>query len=450
MAFIPNIETLRSNFSSFAQRGRSDFVDRFGGGSFGNAFGSPFGGSPAFVQPFRTDTEDLVRNVAVTGSKNINEKIESLIEERISESVVRPTPTFSRAVIEPEETFRRFNETEGPIASKLPKVQSVEEASAVNVAAALNASKSPFTGFDFSSIVPDISRFSNRFGPTPEQIIEEPAPTPVYEYNPPPPYEPPPPPPYNPPPPPPPPPAVTEATPTREEPTYTKASEESDDEFDTIDDIEVRGTSLDEFDTIDDIEVKGTTYDDSETIDDIDVIGKTPGSKGKGSKNVKVVCCDGENKSPMQERYEQNLPGNGLRYTGDTGDNPWEDFKRMYLDFYTGGEGAKYLDEYGKYEEQRAREEGLSLSPTSSLSSVARDAGDIMRGNAENSDLRYNQTMASTSSVDNSSKPIVITNNNMYNAKSDSTKTGSVFSNDNTLNRLASESSNHPQYSGFR
>jgi hypothetical protein len=79
------------------------------------------------------------------------------------------------------------------------------------------------------------------------------------------------------------------------------------------------------------------------------------------------------------------------------------------------------------------------------------DTEEILRGVSEKEELLANNNNDDMSKVKEIIAPLILNNNKTITARDmGESRTGRVFSDDNTFNRLSSADSNHPQYTGFR
>ena len=289
--FVPNLDTLRSNFSSFASRGTApsaQFAQRFGG----------YQGTPFVAQQFRGEPDEGFRS-AIPDSRKFAQAFEQP-EETIAPqpSYTPPPPPEPTVSTVPQSFFSNLT------ASQSYAQRTESDASIQNAAAALDPTRiqsildaarnaSGFTGLTsgISPIMfktredvvplnepemvqnkedvvplnePEIGRNIFNYDDTgynfpvvPEPVVEpppEPAPPP---YNPPPVYIPPPPPPYQP------------------KPTYSRAQQDDEEDDEEIESIDVVGRSrpMDD-EVIDSIDVRGRNRGNEE-LDSIDVGGKT-------------------------------------------------------------------------------------------------------------------------------------------------------------------------------
>jgi hypothetical protein len=434
MAFIPNIDALRGNFSSFAARGSApsvQFLQRFGGG---------FQGTPFVAQQFRGEPDEGFRR-AIPDSR----RFANAFEDRGEEQFVAPPPTYTPPP-PPEPTVSTVPESfYSNLTASQSYVQRTEsDASIQNAAAALDPTRiqsildaarnaSGFTGLNGISPMmfqtrddvvpisePELGRnifnyedIGNAFTPSNDQVNEvvEPLPEPV-PYDPPPVYIAPPAPPYQP------------------EPTYSRVDEEEDD--DEIESIDVVGRRRDDMDDeeIESIDVRGRARD-REDLESVDVRGRTRGDE----------------RDYVNEARQQQQPVYG-------GDNPWETFKALYTDFMTGGKGGAVLQEFNRKEAQG--ELGYDYSPVldpdsfvqAYESGVGRDTDAIMRAKIEREE--YDTRAGDVSRKDQSAMAgATIINNNQTIATTRSqemSRTNRVFGDDNTFNRLAAADSNNPRF----
>jgi hypothetical protein len=185
MAFVPNINSLRSNFAMRGDFLRNDFATRYGGGNFVAPTQEPvyatgfsgIAGSAQASQMFRSDAGDMVRKVVKTDTKTLNNQIASSLGDTVqdevqtsSRSYSKPSDTVVTQTMMPDQ-FNDFvsrvqkNESNEQDLSKKTTNQAITEDSGVrNVAAALrttedntmNQIENPATSQKFSNTVDSI------------------------------------------------------------------------------------------------------------------------------------------------------------------------------------------------------------------------------------------------------------------------------------------------------
>jgi hypothetical protein len=421
----------QSEFESpFAMKGdelRNGFAKRFGGG---------YVGASDIMSSFKMDTEDIVKNIIGSDTKDINNMISSAINDKIGEATQEPASTYAKS-------SDATNTTNTPGFSAPFNLDSIQEAiqktynsgaqdpTIQNAAAALSTTDSGITnGLDGLMYNPDLMNFDPGnlgFSPTipsiipdtlPDNILEqlqqqpiEPSTLPTIDQPP-----------------------IQEPPPTVKDVGTTSAINQQfndtlDEMFDEIEDIQVMGqTQSDAIDDISDeiesINVNGNTL--TEEIEDISVDGKTDQkSLRKVEKDVEQLTEDSE----------------------DDSNDPWEKFKALYADFYGGKNAGAILREV------KARENGYGpsdLEPTP-LNGMSSDTRDILNAKKEKDDLRASSMNRNQKQTDKSDRaaPIIINNNKAITAKTSDNKTGRVFADESTFNRLSTADSNHPQYMGY-
>lgn len=439
MAFIPNIESLRGSFSSFAARGSApsvQFLQRYGGG---------FQGTPFVAQQFRGEPDEGFR-AAVPDSR----RFANAFEDRAEEPIAAPPPTYTPppppeptvSTIPPNffsnltasQSYAQRTETDDSLMNAAATLRATEDTASsfvqnptfdpARIQSILDMARnaSGFTGLTggvsarmFQTredvvplIEPDTGR--NIFNyedtgynvPVTPEPIAEPLPVPLPQpspppYIPPPVYIPPPPPPYQP------------------EPTYSRVAEEEDEE--EIESIDVRGDRGSE-DEIDSIDVRG----------------------GRRERDFIEESRESQRQAPQQQMYG--------------GDNPWETFKALYTDFMTGGKGGAVLQEFNRREAQGqlGYEYNPVLDPNSFVqayeSGVGKDTNAIMRARLEREEydsragdvFRKDQSAMAGATIINNNQTIATTRSQ------EMSRTSRVFGDDNTFNRLAAADSNNPRF----
>jgi hypothetical protein len=482
---VSNIERLRSNFADRGDFYQNDFSSRFGGGPFRNPFGSPFGSpfgasfpSAATIgNTFRDDAGDMVKKVVSSDTKSINNSIAGSLNQRIQDQIEKSEPTYTKpgdvtadaimSMDQAEEFISKLQEDQES-AKRINTTRLTEDSGIKNVAAALQTTEDStlaglgqfgldsstletlrnlnLTGLDFSGVgmgagyTPiEINQPSVGMGAgyTPIEINQPISETDTtsdtaqipavsQEFND----------------------VVSEmfdnqdAAPedyklSKLNVTYTKVSPELDeDDLEEIESIDVSGTLAgardeEDLDELESIDVRGRLAgDEDEEIDSVDVSGYREE--------------DGEEQGPDLRRDEY-------------GNDPWERFKALYADFYGGGRAGEVLSEYNRREEAGdfssiTSPKNLSLRKESdTLSPMSQDANMILNAKREKDQLMAITDMMKTTQEDKPSQPIVINNSKTITTRPQGdSRTGKVFTDDNTFNRLSMADSNHPQYTGFR
>ena len=430
---IPNIDTLRNNFGNFAARGAApsiQYSQRYGGG---------YQGAAAFTQAFNGEPDEFYRRGAAARSKSFNDAITSAFEERIQEVAPPPAaPSYAKIQEQIDQFMPSFSTIPQDFLANLTASQSYAQktdadAGLMNVAATLKTAEDATAGaiqlpegfIDASSFTSGIAESQN-LEPNidepieyaqPERVDEEPIEyaqperideEPVKIYSPPPPYIPPPAPPYQP------------------EPTYSRADGEEDDE--EIESIDVVGRRRDDM--------------DDDEIESIDVVGRR-----SGREELESIDVEGRGRDYLREARdaEEKQASYGSRYQGD---NPWERFKQMYVDLYTGGEGGSILEDFNRREDQGefdpTYKEGFDKFMQDLNSPLSSDTNEILRARTEREQLMDTGYSAAEGGA---GATIINNNQTIATAKSmDSSKTGRVFSDDSTFNRAAASDAQHPRY----
>lgn len=465
MAFVPNIDRLRSNFAMRGDFLRNDFSSRYGGGGFGAGFpgagisSAAFAGAAQAASMFRSDAGDMVKKVVKTDTKTINDQISSTLNERIQEEIQKEEPSYTRPnerVASQEMTpdqIQEFisriqmGEQREDVISRTMNTRLDEDASMKNVAAALQTTENE--ALNQIQIPIPIN-----FTPT------TPAPQPT--------------------PPPPPKPVVSQQ--------FTNMV---GDIFGKKDDAP-EGYKMSKMDVT--YTKVAAPEDEMEDIDSVDVTGRVVDQK-RGTTQVKP--------SPT-EQMAMNF----------NADDPWERFKMLYLDFYGAGPGSaltreprqgaapepvmdeeefediesvdvtgkvrtepeeyediESIDVVGKVSErptviepqpemrpavepQPEIREYVQPQPAVSEfitpSDMMRDARDILSARDEReqmTDMTNLIDLMRTQVQIEPQPPVVINNNRTVTATPMSMpRTERIFSDDNTFNRLSLADSSHPSY----
>jgi hypothetical protein len=468
---VPNIERLRSNFADRGDFYQNDFSSRFGGGPFRNPFGSPFASSYGASFPsaatigntFRDDAGDMVKKVVSSDTKSINNSIAGSLNQRIQDQIEKSEPTYTKpgdvtadaimSMDQAEEFISKLQEDQES-AKRINTTRLTEDSGIKNVAAALQTTEDSTLaglgqfGLDSSTLETlrnlnltglDFSGVGMGAGYTPIEInqpITEADTTPdtaqipavSQEFND----------------------VVSEmfdnqdAAPedyklSKLNVTYTKVSPElEEDDLEEIESIDVSGTLAgakeeDDLDELESIDVSGTLAgDEDDEIDSVDVSGYREGER------------EGQGPDLGRDEYEY-------------GNDPWERFKALYADFYGGGRAGEVLSEYNRREaagdfSSITSPKNLNLRKESdTLSPMSQDANMILNAKREKDQLMAITDMMKTTQEDKPSQPIVINNSKTITTRPQGdSRTGKVFTDDNTFNRLSMADSNHPQYTGFR
>ena len=245
-----------------------------------------------------------------------------------------------------------------------------------------------------------------------------------------------------------------------EQPTPTTLDNEE------LDSIDVVGSVVDDLadEDLASIDVIGEEDVPEETLSSIDVIGE------EDMEDEDLGSIDVVGEEDMEDEYLKSIdvvgeedditPDKEEQETYSFGDNPWERFKELYLDFYTGGQGAEALKDFnqrtvaGEFPELAGTfqsSKGSTYKEYQSVSPVFQKTNDILRMNGEKSQMDDMMTSMRSVADNKTATPTIINNSRTIVAKApEDSKTGRVFSDDNTFNRLSAADSNHPQYYGFR
>lgn len=473
MAFIPNIQSLRSNFSMRGDTYQNSFSSRFGGGPAFN-FGS-------FANPFSTNMESLVKNVAQTDSKTVASKIANKIDEGESPSrfntaaasFSRSNPTFTPP------SFISPSAIEQPSATVSRSLNSPAEDDLMkNIAAATQTTgQGVFTGFDpdfFNSLVktsvgltssPILSGGFDTGGggfnskiitpttPQPEPAPEEPVQAQVNDTG-----------------------AVLEPEPPSEPPPVAPQTTLADDPGEPVTTMPVivkqfKDTVDDIFEEIESIDVAGER-DSEEDIDSIDV---------EGGRKMESDCC--RKVTTEVQNLAQTVEEQGE-------DSPWERFKALYVDLFGGDQAGALLRDFNRVERGGRPVADDSIDDSSdetigsidvsgstgsvddeeiesvdvvgvrtattqmmpiveSTSQMTQDVLEILKAQEEKIDMMMPEEPVTRQQVVEEPPVIINNNNNVINQPIDEPRTSRVFSDDHTFNRLSFADSSHPQYAGF-
>lgn len=469
MAFVPNINALRSNFAMRGDFLRNDFASRYGGGSFIPPIEQPepipafsgIAGAAQASQMFRSDTGEMVKKVVKTDTKNLNNQIASKLNEKIQDEVDTPQSSYSRPnenvvsqTMAPEQLqdfVSKMQSFGSPftqnIASRIPSARLTEDVSVKNAAAALRTTEDE-----------TLNQIQNpiTFDPKVLQSLAQntPAPTPAPQ------------------------PAVTqEAKPAISQQFTNMISDVVGKKEDAPKDYKVSKMDV----TYTKVE---PPEDDYEEIESVDVTGR-------------VVDKEAPKKPAEAPARQQSINYNT--------DDPWERFKMLYLDFYGGGDGAELyrnlkekelgittpteraaqqpeapgaVDNEDDYEDIESVDVTGKLSdqpiarPMSNVteeppvtrtttpvteyqdtSELMRDTNEILRAKDEKdqlTDMTNLIDMMKEQVQVEPQPPVIINNNRTISATPQSEpKTERVFSDDSTFNRLSMADSNFPQSFGL-
>jgi hypothetical protein len=463
----------RNSFAELGAELKNGFAQRFGG----------FQGTPQVAGLFGTDTNDMVKNVSEIDTKTINNMISSALDQKLNETPSAPeppaTPTYSKPEI-PKfgmGNISLFNSLQESYSNFKIPTPLKEEAPVINAAAALNTTgEGVNAGILNSDLLTSLAGLANnpfisggfdisgaRLGPnlyTPQPLAEpevkqelERMPEPLAE------------------------PEVKqelettpiipvqttepEVEPPSEQPIITTQFNDTVTQlFDTINENKDQNDEI-----LESIDVIGRDVGEQndEILESVDVIGEEDGMKKDESS-----CCT---------RLSKDI--DGLRTDIEENDNSadiWERFKRLYVDFYTGGKDASSVlrdvnrgensyygeepprSDRGSYDDLRTGDNELESidvigSPQLSVrdNNMTSDTEEILRGVSEKEELLANNNNDDMSKVKEIIAPLILNNNKTITARDmGESRTGRVFSDDNTFNRLSSADSNHPQYTGFR
>jgi len=434
--FVPNIDTLRNNFSSFAARGAEpsmNFASRFGG----------YTGTPFIAQQFRSEPDEGFKR-AIPDSKRYANAFNIDQEETVKSSAPESTYT-PPSVNEPTVSTIPKSFISNLTASQSYVQRTESDESMVNAAATLKATENTATTavqnpiFDpvkLRSLIDSYGRGSFNVGlrdPANESYREiiakedttmpmvddysvkpqdqtklEPQAKSMAAEN-----------------------TSAEIKPQvvmpepkpQEQPTYTRSSA-ADKQPDTTPKMNDRNFIQEAMDDIEGIDVQ-SSRGSAEDLEGVDV---------QSSRRSAAV------RRP---------------------DNPWERFKELYVDFYTGGRGEDLLQEFNRredagefndiYNNANSMSNLNKKSYTESSSSVGnmnRDTNVIMQAKNERDELvgPYQQDMMDTNNSRQFGSPTIINNNQTFatNKTNDGSRTSRVFSDDSTFNRHASADMFHP------
>jgi len=454
MAYTPSIDTLRGNFSSFAARGAEPsfrFSQRFGGFQGSLDVARQFGGEPddairRAVPDFRSFANKLNRrdDEPIEPTTNPTFTSNSFAElETKSEPTTSTVPQDFLDNLTASKSYIERTESDDGLLNAAATLRSTEDTAATlaqnpsfspaQIQAILDRARnaSGFTritsglrqpNLDRSLIAPFLGQeIIERIDDGERSIITEPQPTLLPE------PVPAPEPALLPEPVPAPEPValpqpfipfVPPAPAVRPEPTFTRAS---------------RRSSMDDEEEIESIDVIGRrNAGGDEEIESIDIIGK--GRRGVGG--------DGQIESI-------DVQGSRLY---DRPDNPYERFKALYADFYTGGRGAETLKEFNRLEDSGEIDKialnSKRLRPVSDENLMRSDTNAIINAKNEKDSL-INETPFYERNSDMGRGTTVINNNStqmLAPNSSDGSKTSRVFSDDSTFNRHAAADLFHPNY----
>ena len=448
---------LRSDFEMRGEALRGGFAKRYGGG---------FVGSSEIAETFSDDAGDMVKKVVTTDTKTINDMIASSLSEKIKEEAEQEKEAVSYgredvvadAQMSPDQVEQLFSDmmADQETAKKAVSSTLTEDSPVKNIAAALQTTEdATITGIDGFGIDPQViqalidsqqittpesvtdsspvtTSVSDQFSDLVDQVFSDKPDVPEdYKLS-------------------------------KVNVTYTKVEPEPEEDEEEIDSIDVTGKLVDDLakaaedkqdeleEEIESIDVRGRLRDEEE-IEDIDVEGRL-----RDEDEIEDIDVEGrlreeeEEPTPRMRRddYEEE----------DTLMNPWEKFKRLYADFYTGGRGKEVLRSFNRREaagefdtEDPTEAIQMAVKEYEDLSSMGKDTNEILRAKDEKDQMTMYTDMMRNDEVDKSKAPIIVNSNRTIMAKADdASKTERVFSDDNTFNRLSIYDSNHPQYTGYR
>ena len=406
---VPNIERLRSNFADRGDFYQNSFSSRFGGSPFGSPFGASIPSAATVGNTFRDNTGEMVKKVVKNDTKKINNAIAESLNKRVQDEISNPEPTYTKPnevsadammSMDQAQEFISKIQADQETAKRINTTSLTEDSGIKNVAAALQTTE--------DSTLDGLGQFgldsSTKMGAGYNQPITETDTTPdtaqipavSQEFND----------------------VVSEmfdnqdAAPedyklSKLNVTYTKVSPELDeDDLEELESVDVRGTLTGD-------------EDDLEELDSVDVSGYREGRDDYG--------------------------------------DPWERFKALYANFYGGERAGEVLSEYNRRDAAEdfssiTSPKNLNLRKESdTLSPMSQDANMILNAKREKDQLMGITDMMKTAKEDKPSQPIVINNSKTITTRPQGdSKTGKVFTDDNTFNRLSMADSNHPQYTGFR
>ena len=444
---VPNIERLRSNFADRGDFYQNSFSSRFGGSPFGSPFGASIPSAATVGNTFRDNTGEMVKKVVKNDTKKINNAIAESLNKRVQDEISNPEPTYTKPnevsadammSMDQAQEFISKIQADQETAKRINTTSLTEDSGIKNVAAALQTTEDstldglgqfgldsstkmgagynqPITETDTTPDTAQIPAVSQEFTETDTTSDTAQIPAVSQEFND----------------------VVSEmfdnqdAAPedyklSKLNVTYTKVSPELDeDDLEELESVDVRGTLTgdeDDLEELESVDVRGTLTgdeDDLEELDSVDVSGYREGRDDYG--------------------------------------DPWERFKALYANFYGGERAGEVLSEYNRRDAAEdfssiTSPKNLNLRKESdTLSPMSQDANMILNAKREKDQLMGITDMMKTAKEDKPSQPIVINNSKTITTRPQGdSKTGKVFTDDNTFNRLSMADSNHPQYTGFR
>lgn len=445
---IPNIERLRSSFAMRGDAYKTDFATRYGGG---------FVGSSTVARSFRDDAGEMVKKVVQNDSKKINNSISSSLNQKIQDEIKRE-PTFQtygrpaedvyNATVSPDQIQEYLDnlQKEQESAKRTITPNFTDDSSIKNVAAALqttgDGAMNNLQGFSFNpaslqNLINLSKTYTGTGMATPvTPTYQPPMMSPVPDF-------------YS---------GLNFETPT------TEPSNVGQNFGDLIGDIFGNKENVPEDYRLSKMNVTYTKVDpepeddDYEEIESVDVTGSLEGEDDEEIDSVDVTGAAEERRQSRQPSMEYAEEDDGYYGSND----PWERFKKLYLDFYAGDQSSSMLREFNRRE--ASGEFGYSMGDSESpnmkisenfdsTSDMNRDTNDILRAKTEKDQLNAFNDMLRTNQEEKPAAPIVInnTNNTIATKSQNEPKTERVFSDDSTFNRLSMADSNHPHYTaGFR
>jgi hypothetical protein len=432
---VPNIERLRSNFADRGDFYQNSFSSRFGGSPFGASIPS----AATVGNTFRDNTGEMVKKVVKNDTKKINNAIAESLNKRVQDEISNPEPTYTKPnevsadammSMDQAQEFISKIQADQETAKRINTTSLTEDSGIKNVAAALQTTEDstlaglgqfgldsntkmsagynqPITETDTTPDTAQIPAVSQEFNDVVSEMFDNQDAAPKdYKLS-------------------------------KLNVTYTKVSPELDeDDLEELESIDVRGTLTgdeDDLEELESIDVRGALTGDEDDLEELESVDVSGYREGKG-----------EEQGPDLRR-------------DDYGDDPWERFKALYANFYGGERAGEVLSEYNRREAPEdfssiTSPKNLNLRKESdTLSPMSQDANMILNAKREKDQLMGITDMMKTAKEDKPSQPIVINNSKTITTRPQGdSKTGKVFTDDNTFNRLSMADSNHPQYTGFR
>ena len=422
---VPNIERLRSNFADRGDFYQNSFSSRFGGSPFGSPFGASIPSAATVGNTFRDNTGEMVKKVVKNDTKKINNAIAESLNKRVQDEISTPEPTYTKPnevsadammSMDQAQEFISKIQADQETAKRINTTSLTEDSGIKNVAAALQTTE--------DSTLDGLGQFgldsSTKRGAGYNQSITETDTTPdTAQIQP-----------------------ITETDTTPDTAQIPAVSQEFNDvvsEMFDNQDAAPKDYKLSKLNVTYTKVSPELDEDDLEELESVDVRGALTGDEDD------LEELDSVDVSGYREGRD------------DYGDDPWERFKALYANFYGGERAGEVLSEYNRRDAAEdfssiTSPKNLNLRKESdTLSPMSQDANMILNAKREKDQLMGITDMMKTSKEDKPSQPIVINNSKTITTRPQGdSKTGKVFTDDNTFNRLSMADSNHPQYTGFR